>query len=346
MVRPISCLALLVGSLLACLPASAQVIVTHTFEGVASLATLPGSAVGQPCTAVMSYDATQAPVQELFGQKDFGTYSFTLDHQALTFVEDPGSVLTVIDLFGDAISTIGTGSGFAAMDLNDGSGTVFSSPDLPLTLQIADFDTGLLLVGGGGLTCNITSVSSQVSVPPGAGLAVTHEFEGLATTATAPGSALGQPCTATMSYDATQAPVLEFPEQKNYADYSFTLNHEALTFVEDPGSTLIVTDLLSDALLTWATGAGFAGMQLSDSSGTVFSTPDLPLTLRIVDFDTNFLQVVGGGLTCSVTSVSSQVEYIPPPQIPAMGSVGRVVLATLLAIACAPRLRREQRVRT
>ena len=146
---------------------------------------------------------------------------------------------------------------------------------------------------------------------------IVHEFSGLITSVSGfSGISVGDPFTGTLCYDDAQPFVVmqTNPDLKKYAEYCFTLVvlPSNTRFDEDPSSTLRVINNapfvpFGDDFASEGTNLGFAGFNLSDSTGSAFASTDLPnLSVNILaigNFDSNFVAVGGGNPIGNITSI-------------------------------------------
>lgn len=152
-----------------------DIIVTHIFEGKITgnnTNLYPGVSVGDPFRAVLTYDPSQLPAWTDLGVARYNNYKFELSVGDLNFSNAFGQLVVVkpteppseylVDSFFDSSGLWG----FAKFFLRGGSGTVFSSTDLPTSLDISDFkDSSEVMVWQGveGKSKIIGKITSIVS---------------------------------------------------------------------------------------------------------------------------------------------------------------------------------------
>ncbi len=147
-------------------------VIVHVFRGqITSVSGFAGIFVGNPFTGTLCYNDAQAPVVTQINpdQKKYPNYTFSLVvlPSNTRFDEDPSSTLSVINNapfvpFGDAFASDATNLGFAGFNLTDSTGAAFASTDLPNLsvniLQIGNFDSNFVVVGGNNPRGDITSI--------------------------------------------------------------------------------------------------------------------------------------------------------------------------------------------
>ena len=284
----------------------------HVFLGNLTTANVPGVSVGDPFVAILTYDSSQMGTPLGSTTQSYPEYTFSLRIDGLTYVEDPTSDLRVNNDagFGDALGTNGTGTGFAGFSLTDSNGSALSSLDLPGILDLSDFTSNFVAVGGGDLVGNITKIL------PFGGDEAAHAFEGVATQATAPGVSVGDPVAAALIYDTTQSGIPS-GNGETYSEYRFCLNAGGTLYSEDPNSTLrVLNDTANgDVILSNGTGSGFGGFNLRDSTGVAFDSTELPTDLTTDVYDDGFLAVGGASVIASITPTLSVGPAVPDPQL-------------------------------
>ena len=156
---------------------------------------------------------------------------------------------------------------------------------------------------------------------------VTQVFTGEVTNVgAASGVSLGDTVTGTLIYDTDQVAASASSTVAKYASYSFTIEVDAITATQTPGSFLLVgnnatTSITYDGLLTDGTSIGGAGFSLLDPSATAFNSTDLPTDLTLSDFTSFYMAIpfASGALVANITNVETSIQ--PTSEVPLPASL-------------------------
>jgi len=131
------------------------------FRGAIAGSGISGVSVGDPFVATLTYDDAQAPFEVGADFAKYSSFSYVLTVAGLTFSNQPGSYILVLQSSLDQFAITGPLPALQ-LDLRDAAGTTFSSTALPASLSLTDFNALAQTawnIGTANFLGNITSIT-------------------------------------------------------------------------------------------------------------------------------------------------------------------------------------------